>query len=104
MAPSLRCAADASGRSITWADRSDCDAEHRLPEAARRTDVNTEMLREAPLFSGLDDEAAEALSASMNETKVRRGDVLFHEGDEGDRLYVVTDGKVKLGRTSADGR
>ena len=66
--------------------------------------MNTEMLREAPLFSGLDDEAAEALSASMNETKVRRGDVLFHEGDEGDRLYVVTDGKVKLGRTSADGR
>ena len=66
--------------------------------------MNTEMPREAPLFSGLDDEAAEALSASMNETKVRRGDVLFHEGDEGDRLYVVTDGKVKLGRTSADGR
>ena len=66
--------------------------------------MNTEMLRQAPLFSGLDDEAAEALSASMPEVKVRRGDVLFHEGDEGDRLYVVTDGKVKLGRTSADGR
>jgi CRP-like cAMP-binding protein len=30
--------------------------------------------------------------------------VLFHEGDEGDKLYVVTDGKVKLGRTSSDGR
>ena len=64
----------------------------------------TDVLRQAPLFGGLDDEAAEALTASMVETKVRRGDVLFHEGDEGDRLYVVTDGKVKLGRTSADGR
>ncbi len=66
--------------------------------------MNTEVLREAPLFSGLDDDAAEALSASMVENHVMRGDVLFREGDEGDRLYVVTEGKVKLGRTSADGR
>jgi CRP/FNR family cyclic AMP-dependent transcriptional regulator len=66
--------------------------------------VNTEVLREAPLFSGLDDDAAEALSASMVESHILRGDVLFHEGDDGDRLYVVTEGKVKLGRTSADGR
>src|SRR5688572_33053114 len=40
----------------------------------------------------------------MAETRLRRGDVLFHEGDEGDKLYVVTEGKVKLGRTSSDGR
>jgi CRP-like cAMP-binding protein len=70
----------------------------------RRSWVNTDVLRQAPLFSGLDDEAASALQSSMSETKVRRGDVLFREGDEGDRLYIVTDGKVKLGRTSADGR
>jgi CRP-like cAMP-binding protein len=30
--------------------------------------------------------------------------VLFHEGDSGDRLFIVVEGKVKLGRTSADGR
>ena len=66
--------------------------------------MNTEVLREAPLFSGLDDEAAQALSASMTESHLARGEVLFREGDEGDRLYVVTEGKVKLGRTSADGR
>jgi len=66
--------------------------------------VDNEVLRQAPLFSALDDEAATALRASMSETKLRRGDVLFHEGDAGDKLYVITDGKVKLGRTSADGR
>jgi CRP/FNR family cyclic AMP-dependent transcriptional regulator len=38
------------------------------------------------------------------EVTLSRGDVLFAEGDEGDRLYVVTDGKIKLGRTSSDGR
>ncbi len=66
--------------------------------------MNTQVLRQAPLFSGLDDEAAEALGASMVESRLGRGEVLFREGDGGDRLYVVTEGKVKLGRTSADGR
>jgi len=66
--------------------------------------VDNEVLRQAPLFNALDDEAATALRASMSETKLRRGEVLFHEGDSGDRAYVITDGKVKLGRTSADGR
>jgi CRP-like cAMP-binding protein len=66
--------------------------------------VDNDVLRQSPLFSALDDEAATALRASMAETRLRRGEVLFHEGDEGDKLYVVTEGKVKLGRTSADGR
>ena len=66
--------------------------------------MDNDVLRQAPLFSALDDEAATALRASMAETKLRRGDVLFHEGDSGDQLYIVLDGKVKLGRTSTDGR
>src|ERR1044072_4566793 len=40
----------------------------------------------------------------MSESRLQRGDVLFHEGDSGDKLYIVLDGKVKLGRTSSDGR
>jgi CRP/FNR family transcriptional regulator, cyclic AMP receptor protein len=66
--------------------------------------VDAAVLRQAPLFSQLDDEAADALAASMSESRLRRGQVLFHEGDSGDRLFVVVEGKVKLGRTSADGR
>jgi len=66
--------------------------------------VDTTGLRNTLLFRGLDDEAAEALSASMAEVRIRRGEVLFSEGAAGDRLYIVTEGKVKLGRSSADGR
>ena len=40
----------------------------------------------------------------MTPIRMERGDILFHEGDQGDRLYVITEGKVKLGRTSLDGR
>ena len=63
-----------------------------------------DVLRTAPLFRELDDEAASALRASMSEVVLSRGDVLFREGDEGDRVYVVIRGKVKLGRTAPDGR
>jgi CRP-like cAMP-binding protein len=66
--------------------------------------VESEVLRKAPLFSALDEEAATALIASMSTQKLRRGEVLFREGDSGDKLYLVTEGKVKLGRTSSDGR
>lgn len=66
--------------------------------------MDNDVLRQAPLFSGLDDEATTALRSSLEETKLRRGEVLFHEGGSGDRLYVVLEGKVKLGRTSPDGR
>jgi len=66
--------------------------------------VDNDVLRETPLFSSLDEEAAESLRASMTDTELERGEVLFNEGDSGDRLYVVLDGKIKLGRTSGDGR
>jgi CRP-like cAMP-binding protein len=66
--------------------------------------VDDDVVRQAPLFAALDDEAAEALHANMTRAELSRGEVLFHEGDPGDRLYVIVEGKVKLGRTSGDGR
>ena len=63
-----------------------------------------DMLRRAPLFEALDDEGTKALRAGVTEVPLARGDRLFDEGDAGDRLYVVLDGKIKLTRTSADGR
>ena len=61
-------------------------------------------MRRAPLFVALDPEAGDALLAGMSTTRMERGDVLFHEGDPGDTLYVIGEGKIKLGRTSPDGR
>ncbi len=63
-----------------------------------------DMLRRAPLFEALDDEGTTALRAGVTEVALGRGERLFDEGDAGDALYVVLDGKVKLTRTSADGR
>ncbi len=63
-----------------------------------------DVLRSAPLFATLDDEAAAALRRSMSEVAYDKGDIVFSEGDQGERLYVVLDGKVKLGHASPDGR
>jgi len=62
------------------------------------------VIRSAPLFSALSDEEAASLRASMTLVKVTKGHTLFKEGEEGDRLYVVLDGKLKLGKSSPDGR
>ena len=67
-------------------------------------DVDIDVVRKAPLFSALDDEAAKALMESMTASRLERGDILFREGDRGDRLYVIGEGKIKLGLTSNDGR
>jgi CRP-like cAMP-binding protein len=63
-----------------------------------------DIVRKAPLFTALDDEAAASLQAMMQPVRLARGEVLFAEGDQGDRLYVISEGKIKLGRTSSDGR
>jgi CRP/FNR family transcriptional regulator, cyclic AMP receptor protein len=62
------------------------------------------VLRRAPLFDGLDEESARALRRQMTDIKLSRGEHLFLEGQDGDRLYVVLDGKIKLTRAAADGR
>jgi CRP-like cAMP-binding protein len=66
--------------------------------------VDEVVVRKAPLFSGLDDSAAASLRSSMNLIKLRKGQSLFKEGDDGDHLFVVSSGKVKLGTKSVYGR
>lgn len=59
---------------------------------------------QSPLFSALDPEGAAALRASLIPRDVAKGEVLFQEGQPGDHMYVIVEGKVKLGQTSVDGR
>ncbi len=63
-----------------------------------------DVLSRAPMFSALDAEAAAALRASMDSVQLSKGQILFHEGERGERLYVITDGKIKLGHAANDGR
>ncbi len=83
-------------------------------EVERGTDVDRpleragdrlgDVVRRAPLFAALDDEAAGELLESMESVHLDRGQQLFGEGEAGDRVYVVRTGKIKLVRSWPDGR
>lgn len=61
-------------------------------------------LTNSPLFSALDSEAAASLRATMVEITIKKGEAIFTEGDPGDRLYLVIEGKIKLSSKAGDGR
>ncbi len=63
-----------------------------------------EVLASAGLFQGIATEAAEAVAVSLDYADYARGDTVFEEGEQGDTLYIVLTGKVKIGRKAADGR
>ena len=67
-------------------------------------DNRDDVLGRAPLFEALDVDGARALRSRMADVELSRGERLFGEGDDGDCLYVVLDGKIKLTRAAPDGR
>ena len=62
------------------------------------------LLKATLLFADLDDDSLERVAADAVERKLRRGDVLFAEGEESSTLYVVTEGRVAIANKSIDGR
>jgi CRP/FNR family transcriptional regulator, cyclic AMP receptor protein len=49
-----------------------------------------------PLFAGLDAEGLESLGRETRIRRFRRGEVIFHQGDPGDALFIVLAGRVKI--------
>ncbi len=78
-------------------------ADHVEPRActlARRLDV----LRQAPFFSGLPEDAISQISVFFREKGFDAGQTIYTGGDPATSLYVVAAGKVKLARTTETGR
>ncbi|WP_088819166.1 Crp/Fnr family transcriptional regulator [Kytococcus aerolatus] len=66
--------------------------------------MDLDIVTRSPLFAGLDESSAAALMARTERIALKRGEEIFTEGDPGDKLYVIASGKLKLSRTSHDGR
>ncbi|HEU0236795.1 MAG TPA: Crp/Fnr family transcriptional regulator [Candidatus Limnocylindrales bacterium] len=70
---------------------------------ASRLDPTVDALRGSALFRRLAEAALARVADRMVRRRYRRGEVIFHEGDPGDALHLVTEGLVKIGRISPDG-
>ena len=55
-----------------------------------------EMLREARMFSLLDDEELQTLSTLLESRRFSKGETIFTRGDVGDCLYIVRQGAVEI--------
>ena len=53
-------------------------------------------LRTTPLFAELSSHVLESLVPRMTLVELRAGDVLFHEGDPGASLFVISEGEVSV--------
>jgi CRP/FNR family cyclic AMP-dependent transcriptional regulator len=61
------------------------------------------LLRTCPLFEKLPATDLEQLAQQTSLRRYRRGQIVFHEGDPGDSLLVVADGRLKVVTNSDDG-
>jgi CRP-like cAMP-binding protein len=51
----------------------------------------------------MDDDELTRIALTMSRRRYRRNEVIFHEGDPGDALHVVVEGRVKITRESPEG-
>lgn len=61
-------------------------------------------IRRCLLFKGLTDEQLQEITRICFEKSFGRGETIFFEGDDGDGLYVIAAGKVKVYKMSPEGK
>lgn len=64
----------------------------------------TDLVRKIPFFAALSGTDAKRVAGLLVERTVKRGEYLFWEGDPADWLYVIKEGKIKLVKSSPNGK
>jgi len=58
--------------------------------------LNTDLLRIIPIFEGLSAEDLELLAKKLVERRYKGGEMIFHQGDAGTEMYIVSRGHVNI--------
>ena len=69
----------------------------------RLTDQDIEQVATTSLFQGLSRDALDIVLQGATVLEVGKNSLLFNQGDQADRFYILLDGNVKLYRTNAEG-
>lgn len=62
-----------------------------------------DLLAGMPLLQPLTPEQRQTLLDRVERREVRRGEVVFREGDDGEHVFLVLDGKMKISRSGGSG-
>jgi len=60
-------------------------------------------LRRVPLFEALPEDKLAVLEAAAQRRSFRRGDIVFHKGDDGTSLFLILEGQVRIVLLSESG-
>src|SRR6266404_6588496 len=66
-------------------------------------DMTIDTLRQVPLFESLDNEAADELRQLLTSIDSKAGAFLFRHGEQGDAMYIIEQGKVRICVQTLDG-
>jgi CRP/FNR family transcriptional regulator, cyclic AMP receptor protein len=66
--------------------------------------IDRELLATIELFRDFEPIQMDRLFGHARSRQLKRNDVLFQEGDDADRLYVVVNGRIAIANKSFDGR
>ena len=67
-------------------------------------EMTLDAIRSVPLFASLDDHAAGELRALLRTLEAEAETTLFRAGDEGDAMYLIESGRVRIAVTDEDQR
>jgi CRP/FNR family transcriptional regulator, cyclic AMP receptor protein len=67
-------------------------------------EMTLDAIRSVPLFASLDDQAARELRDLLRTREVEADTTLFRAGDEGDSMYLIESGRVRIAVTDQDER
>ena len=70
----------------------------------QRDPVDLDVLRQVMLFRALEESELRQVRVLLKERRYRKGEIVFHQGDPGNCLFVIGAGRVRIYMTSPDGR
>jgi CRP-like cAMP-binding protein len=68
----------------------------QIPIGADARADHEQILKGIPVFAGLGDAALSLLAQAVEEAKFRAGEVIMHEGEPGNRMFIIRSGKVEV--------
>jgi len=72
------------------------------PEAQRKSREDLELMSKIPLFKDFDEMDLEEMARTALKERFKPGEMVFHEGDQGDKFYIILKGNVDVLKKISD--